>query len=132
MKNKPFDEKSLRFMKVVFNRAKGSLDSKDLDFVKAQIAGNLAGLSVSERRKTIINLRRICSSLEVDTRVNRKEDFVRIMSGVSYWSYLLMAFAMMLAFDDASRRSSWAEVEQVSGLPIADIAKISSFFDAIR
>jgi len=43
-----------------------------------------------------------------------------------------MAFAMVLAFDKDSRRSSWAKVEKISSLQIEDLAKISSFFDAMR
>jgi len=132
MKNKPFDEKSLRFMKLVFDRAKESFDSKDIDFVAAQIDRRLTALPTSERREAVKSLRRICRTLEVDTRAGRKEDFVRIMTGASYWSYLLMAFAMVLAFDKDSRRSSWAKVEKISSLQIEDLAKISSFFDAMR
>jgi hypothetical protein len=132
MRNKALDEKSLRFIKLVFDNAKESFDSKDFDFVKAQIIRSLRTPTVNEKRTAIETLAKICKSLGVDTRVTRMEDFVRIMTGASFWSHQLAAFAMALSFDESSRKRAWIEVEGISSLPIGDLEKISGFFDSLR
>ncbi|MDA4118822.1 MAG: hypothetical protein OK455_10835 [Thaumarchaeota archaeon] len=119
-------------MKLVFDKAKEDYDSKDFDYVKAKITKSLEGLTVSERKVALATLRRICNMFDVDTSVTQKADFTRIMTGASYWSYLTMAFAMTMMFDETSRKGRWAEVEEISALPIGDLAKISNFFDSVN
>jgi hypothetical protein len=69
MKSRPLDEKSVRFMKLVFDKAKEDYDSKDFDYVKAKITKSLEGLTVFERKVALATLRRICIMFDVDDTV---------------------------------------------------------------
>ena len=132
MKNSSVDGKSLRFLKLTFDSAKVGYDTKEFKSVRAGITKGITALGVSERRGAIRTLMTVCDTVGVKARVTQKADFVRIMTAASYWSYLSMAFAMTLTFDEPSRRSSWKEVEEISHMSMQDVAKISSFLDSIK
>jgi hypothetical protein len=128
IKNKP--KASHLLLSIIFEDARAALGASPTDKVEIKLSKTIGSLSLSERRRLLSGLRAICRDQKIDIRVRSKADLTRLLLGAAYWGYLLIEFPMEMSSDDAARKRRWIEVETISGVPKADIFKLTNYLSS--